>query len=222
MKKILILSIVMMIFTTACGNGSSDVSDNNNSKGRKAYASRTALVFDGISIDTGILINGTQLAEGKKIKYVNAYKNGQVYIHSEYKKDGHNISKTMILTNDAYYTLLPEEKTGIKQNPDSAGRYMKENMIVSIIENSKEGFIDSGNMEIEDKYYEYEEFSDPQNKDSARMRFCFDDKKLIALVAVAKSNKDNEKYGIWLIDDISGNVDDRLFEVPTDYKISKK
>lgn len=212
----------MALLFTTCGGSDDPVGNDADDPERKAYASKTALVFDGMSMETGLLIDGEQVTEGGKFKYINAFKAGRAYIYSESEENGQTVAEVSVLNEDGYYKLFPEDMTGIKQAVSAAGQYLTDNIIDGVLEQAKKGVPQSGHMEIEGQYYGYEEFYDNDNINSARMRFCFDDKKLVAMVAVSKDGRDKERIAIWLIHQLSGDVDESLFEIPDSYKITNK
>lgn len=154
----------------------------------------------------------TTLDEQNEVYY--AKKGGVAYVDTIYRGK----ESKFIIKNGNSYLLLEDEKTYYTYQNNETDL---EKINVQL-EETKEKQYTEGKEKIENKEYKYEEYEGVTGfliKDvtltenqTAKTRFYFNGNKLIYIKTIT------EDYQEILKVDISYNIDDKLFEIPTDYK----
>ena len=154
----------------------------------------------------------TTLDEQNEIFY--AKKDGVVYLDTIYEGEE---SKIIIKDGNSYLLLDDEKEYYTYQNNETDSEKVTEQL-----EEIKEKQYTEGKEKIENKEYKYEEYegttefllkeAEEVEEQTAKTRFYFDGNKLVYIKTIAGDYQELLKV------DISYQVDDNLFEIPSDYE----
>lgn len=143
-----------------------------------------------------------------------AKKDGKAYIDTKYQ--GQN-SKFIVRDGNSYL-LVEDRKTyyTYQNNETDLGK------IEAPLETAKNSKYEEGKEKIENKEYKYEEYEgitdflvkdvEKKEEQTVKTRFYFNGDKLVYIKTIVGDYQETIKV------DITYTVDDKLFEIPTDYK----
>ncbi len=224
MKKFLAMMVACMVALsfTACGGGGEDVATDNTS---------TEVIVD----DADLTEEEKDIIEGylgtKTGKFYSRFMDGKMYMEYEMEMEGSTIraisatlgdkvysesimdgisSGSSIMDGEDIYIVDHNSKMVIKMS--AALNADAQTIAGSIVEESDVDMNElvKGEMEIDGKTYETEEWV----IEDARSIMCFDGDELKYMV----SEMEGEQFIIKVIE-VSGNVDEDLFEIPSDYQM---
>lgn len=202
-KKILyvLLGLSLCFALTGCF----DKEENENSKSRLSEFTST------IDEDKGIHIDYETTYEGNTTEIVECRKGDNVYT----KTISQGSPTIYLLTGDVLYSLLPDTKFGTKRVPTEEEKEDEMKINYDVVEEyAEETEYKTGETKVEGKEYYYEEYT---LDNGVKTRFFFDGKELKYKIDYKEDNKTVDmkiKYNTF-----DSDVDDSIFEVPSDYKI---
>ncbi len=203
----LLLGLSLCFILTGCFDKeeTKDTDSDENSK------SRLAELYSTFDDDKGIHMEYETTYNGKVMKLDMYRKNGKIYSKSDYSG---NSSITLIL--DGYsYNLLTTTKTGTKRAlTDEQKDTLETSSNYAAIENyANMTDYKTGKMEADGKEYYYEEYTVSDSK----IRFLFDGKEIKYNITYKDGKEESRlKYNAF-----DSNVDESVFKVPSDYKITE-
>lgn len=207
-----ILYVLFGLFLTVCLTGCFDKKENEDSiKDKKDNSSRLAKLYSTLDDDKGVHMSYETIYNGKDM-IVNVMKKGDnVYTESTYN----GTTAITLMLDDYSYTLDPKRKTGYKTKlTDDAKEQIKESNNYDVVEEyTDQKDFKTGKMTIDNKEYYYEEYSD----NTSYVRFLFDGNKIKYNITF-KDDKEQLRIKYTSFD---SNIDESVFKVPSDYKITE-
>ncbi|MBE6007572.1 MAG: hypothetical protein E7235_00030 [Lachnospiraceae bacterium] len=223
MKKFLALTValILMFSLAACGNETSATKENTSAE---TIADNTEIIEEEIEIAEGWLSTKTG-------KFYSQFASGKMYMEYETEMEGMTITAISATMGDKVYSesILDGMSTGstIMEGEDiyiidhntkmvikmsSALNADAQTIAANIVEENDVDLNEliEGKMEIDGKTYDTEEWM----IEGAKSIMCFDGNNLKYMV----SEMDGMQYIIKVIE-ISDNVDESLFDIPSDYQM---
>ena len=212
-KKIIIISVISVIVLAIIIATVIFLINRNNSKENQTYSGDTkiARLYDRLNKEKMFSFTTTIDDNNKEIyaKSVDAAYIDTIYDGEESKfviKDGN--SYLLNDKNKIYYTYQNNE--------------MELNKVIEQLEEIKDTELVEGTENIEDKEYNYEEYSgftsfafklsDEGDVENIKTRFYFDGDNLVYIKTITSNTQELLKVEIF------DDVDENLFEIPSDYR----
>lgn len=212
-KKIIIISVISVIVLAIIIATVIFLINRNNSKENQTYVGDTkiARLYDRLSKEKMFSFTTTIDDNNKEIY---AKTSDAAYIDTTYEGEE---SKFVIKDGNSY--LLNDEN---KIYYTYQNNEIDLNRVIEQLEEVKDTELVEGTENIEGKEYNYEEYSgftsfafklsDEGNTDNMKTRFYFDGDNLVYIKTITSNTQELLKV------EISDDVDENLFEIPSDYR----